>query len=196
MNIGIDIDDTMFDTNEMLIEKALYYDKIFLKNKGFKDKDKFMFEEMFYWNKDNCRDFLRWVSDNGYLFQIKIKKDVERVISSWKKLGINIIIITFRKNSDCEGMYEKTAKMLLDNGIMFDKLIVDSGPKGDVCLQENIDIFIDDSYRHCLDARSKGINHVIMFESRYNKNYNFFKLNNWQDLDIYVRRVYDERKIS
>ena len=33
MNIGIDIDDTMFDTNEMLIEKALYYDKFFLKNK-------------------------------------------------------------------------------------------------------------------------------------------------------------------
>ena len=43
--IGIDIDDTVMNTLDVIDKAALYYDKVYVENKGFKDKDKYDFKE-------------------------------------------------------------------------------------------------------------------------------------------------------
>ena len=69
MKIGIDIDDTLFDTDEVLISCALQYDKEFVNNRGFRDKNSYHFVEKFYWNKNNCFDCWNcfiWNRNIGY----------------------------------------------------------------------------------------------------------------------------------
>lgn len=45
--IGIDIDDTVINTIDIIDKEALYFDKNFVQNRGYKDKNKYEFNERF-----------------------------------------------------------------------------------------------------------------------------------------------------
>ena len=44
MKIGIDIDDTVMDTQVVIEKAALYFDKNFVNGKGYQDKNKYDFQ--------------------------------------------------------------------------------------------------------------------------------------------------------
>ena len=194
MKIGIDIDDTLFDTDEVLISCALQYDKEFVNNRGFRDKNSYHFVEKFYWNKNNVFDFFKKFHEENYIFSLKPKDNCVSVLSKLKEEGYEIVIITSRKSVPYLDIYEKTKEMLINNGICFDKLIVDVKDKGIVCEREAIDIFIDDRIEHCVNVVNHGVKHVVLFETEYNKNERFLKYNNWNDIYDYIRRVNNGRK--
>ena len=55
-------------------------------------------------------------------------------------------------------------------------------------LKENIDLFIDDSYKHCLSVSSVGIK-VLMYNANYNKNIKEFNhIASWNEVYDYINK--------
>lgn len=57
MKIGIDIDDTVMNTFDVIEEAARYFDKYFLENKGYQDITKY----------DFMKDFIGLVKKKSFL---------------------------------------------------------------------------------------------------------------------------------
>ena len=82
--------------------------------------------------------------------------------------------------------YDLTKDYLDRNNIYYDKIIVDIGNKDKACLDEKIDLFIDDSYKHCKEVCDVGIN-VLMIDNDFNKDcFEFNKINNWNEIYKYI----------
>ena len=60
MKIGIDIDDTVMDTQVVIDKAALYFDKNFANGKGYQDKNKYDFHEKFYWSSVEKKEFFQF----------------------------------------------------------------------------------------------------------------------------------------
>lgn len=193
MRIGIDIDDTLSYTNESLINNAIEYDKKFVKGKGFQNKNKYNFTEMFYWNEKTARKFIKWYGKEC-ISDVPVREDASKITNLLHDEGNEIIIITYRQHRTAFDMYELTKQWLDKNNIYYDKLIINSGPKGIVCKEENIDLFIDDSYEHCKDAYYNDIKHVLLMNSKYTEDLNDFpRVYNWNDIYKYIKEnIYGE----
>ena len=69
----------------------------------------------------------------------------------------------------------------------YDKLFVDLESKKQTAIDEKIDLFIDDSPKHCQEVSKLGIK-VIMMDAKYNKNNNeFIHMSNWQEIYEYIQ---------
>lgn len=183
MKIGIDIDDTIansWDTfipiyskefnipiEELQVSKPYYYS---LKNKITVEE---YFEKMSKIHDDITLD-------------IPIKENVKEVIDKLYELGHKVIFITARGKSHTNP-YTITKKYLDDHKIKYEKLIVDASEKDKICKEEKIDLFIDDSIKHCQSVSLKGIE-VLLFETKYNKEDKQFKhIKNWNEVYEYIK---------
>ena len=70
MKIGIDIDDTVANTDERIIQEALKYDKEFVKGRGFKNKDAYTFMEKFYWNVMDVDGFMKVIRKGKFFSEL------------------------------------------------------------------------------------------------------------------------------
>lgn len=189
MRIGIDIDDTITDTwsymvpiysrifnipTEELSHSQPYYNSVKKLNLTIDDYFKIM--QPYY--RENT-------------LNIPIKKDAQEVINILKKEGHKIIFITARGK-----MYHEpkliTKTYLEKNNIKYDKLIINANDKATICKKENIDLFIDDSYKHCQSVSSIGIK-VLMFGTNYNKNIKeFTRITSWYEVYNYINKKVGE----
>lgn len=150
MTIGIDIDDTITNTSEYANNVLKKYKKYsYAKDyHDLKQKDKFDFLKANVYEihqnclvKDNVVEVLKWLKDNN-----------------WR-----IVLITARGNGQ---FYEKNlAKRIIDstidyleeNSIIYDKIVFNQFLKSDACVEENVDIYIDDKEYILDDVAKKGI---------------------------------------
>lgn len=186
MRIGIDIDDTITNTWEYMIptyEKVFHLNGEYLKKSipyyySLKDKISITTDEYF--------DIMRPYYDT--LCQtIPLKENVKEVIDTIHALGHNIIFITSRGKSYTEP-YQLTKEYLDSFHIHYDKLIVRAHNKDEVCLKEKIDLFIDDSIKHCKKVSKTGIE-VLMIETPYNKDIKEFKhFKTWKEIEKYIKK--------
>lgn len=188
MVIGIDMDDTICSTNEKIIVEADKYDKEVLGGSGIKNKDAYEFTEMMGWEKDMKGKFfsdrLEYIMDNA-----EIKEGAKEVINRLHENGNKIIIISFRKGKYIKDPYLLTKNYLDRNGVMYDKIYVDTGSKVDECIENNVDLFIDDKESHCEEVSNAGIN-VLLFTNLYNKSEKRFKrVDNWSEVEKYIKEL-------
>ena len=193
MVIGIDIDDTICSTNERIIIEADKYDKEILGGTGIKDKKEYEFTKMMGWEPEMkgkfFQDRLEYIMDNA-----EVKDDAKEVINRLHDEGNKIIFISFRKGKYINEPYTLTKNYLDRNGIKYDKIYVDTGSKVDECINENVDLFIDDKESHCEDVSNAGIP-VILFTNAYNHNENrFIRFDNWKDIYKYIKEEYNGGK--
>jgi len=180
MRIGIDIDNVITNTNEYIIKKAKKYNKD--NNIEFKEKeDAISVKDMFSWTDEIKKDF-----ENQYLRQmnkeVTCKEEVNEILSKLKEENNEIILITRRGKEHYPDCREITLKWLKENKIIYDKLISDIREKGKKCVEEKIDIFIDDEPLHCNQVKKEGIK-VLMFASIFNKKCNEYKrISDWKEL--------------
>ena len=176
MKIGIDIDDTIVNTNEYIIKAAFNYDKLFLKNKGFHNKKSYAFTDMFYWDDDDVRSFFKYYQQEKLYLKVPVKKDAIKYINKLYDDGNYICFITYRQDNDSKETYEDTYQYLKKYGFKFNKLIT---------------IFIDNSINQIDDVNKRGIE-TIMFLTPYNKSYKGKKLGSWKDIYNEIRKRYDD----
>ncbi len=195
MVIGIDMDDTICSTNERIIVEADKYDKEVLGGNGIKDEKAYEFTEMMGWEKDMKGKFfadrLEYIMDNA-----EIKPGAKEVINRLHDEGNKIIIISFRKGKYIKDPYNLTKNWLDRHGVVYDKIYVDTGSKVDECLENDVDLFIDDKESHCEDVSSAGVD-VLLFTNLYNhdeKRYD--RADNWDEVYAYIKEKYNAGESS
>ena len=190
MVIGIDMDDTICSTNELIIEVADQYDKEVLGGSGVKDINAYEFTEMMGWPKEMKGQFfadrLEYIMAHS-----PIKEGAKEVINRLHDEGNKIVIISFRKDKYLKDPYKLTIDWLNENGIKYDKVFVNTGTKEDECLENNVKLFIDDKESHCEDVKNVGVD-VLLFTNAYNHDESRFdRVDNWYQVEKYIKEKYN-----
>ena len=160
-NIGLDIDDVIFKTSNEL-KKLL---------DGCDD------EEIIQHKLDIMRgeavnkkvgDFLQ----SNVIPTIKVALPMDDVATYIKKIRGNhnkIILITARGDNFFPSSEEITFDRLKKYDIEYDDIIFNCVDKVKICKENNIDLFVDDSPKHCLEVSKNLEIPVIGFLSDINK---------------------------
>lgn len=168
MNIGIDIDDTINNLSDILVEYAIKYNNENSIKHEIKQY-KYDFEEAFGWNKEQEEGFKEKYIGKC-LSEATVKKGAREYIQKLKDEGNKIFIITARTPEETVQNIENISREWLErNGINQDKLEMGCLQKVSKCDENNIDVFIDDNIEHCRAVNSELGIPVILFDSIYNQ---------------------------
>lgn len=172
MKIGIDIDNVISNFDDTLLKEYLKHDKE-LRNTGIVNENPDYFRKgMFDWTEEEEKSFYnenieKWAKN------LKPLNDAEYYIKKLKEDGNEIYIISGRDNGEYEDPYKLTREWLEKYNIVYDKLILTNAynkqEKAEVCLENNIDIMIEDSINTCINLIDSGIKTYTM-NTRYNQN--------------------------
>ncbi len=191
MRLGIDIDDTTFITVKAMLKYGDIYDTEVVGGKGtngnlglitnryylkalygWDDKTKFSFFDTYYKN----------ILEESYPME-----DAVSIINRLKEKGNEIYFITARllniKNCDTENITKDSLKKY---NISYDKLIINAADKLKFCLENKIDIFIEDSFDTCKELESHGIK-VFLMTTKMNENIDsgsIERVHSWKELEI------------
>ena len=185
IKIGIDIDDTISNTNQFLIDMAFKYDKL-IGGKGFKDKDAYNFTDMFYWNDDKKKGYFKYLKENELLLKVQLRQDFKDVLKELNKVAL-IYFISARSQKSFKNPFNQTKKWLKENNVDYEQLYVDVLSKGEKAEELNIDLFIDDFASNCEDVINHGIDTLLM-TSNYNKESKLKRVDNWYQILEYIRK--------
>ena len=177
MKIGIDLDDTICRTTEMVHKKMDEYSA-----KTNRDVLDIMSNELV--REQFFDEYLPIIYK-----EVVIKHDVKDVIRRLKHKGNEIYIITGRKISQVANVMEITDKWLLDNEIEFDGIFTSAygETKADVCKREKIDLMIDDNpYNYKAIVGSGG--KCLLFDDRekYDLRQDYAK--SWLEVEQYISK--------
>ena len=188
MKIGIDIDGTITDLHSEIIKYGLKYNDA-ISGKGIKNENAYRIFEIFDWEKDHCIKFKKYMQME-ILNLIKPRNDVVEYLNNLKKIGHEIYIITGRKSTEMKDTYNETLNWLKVNSIPFDKFIVEEENKGKACLENNIDIFVDDSLKHLTRVSDAGVKKVYIFDNVYNRENNQYdRIYSFSDLYYNICKI-------
>lgn len=183
MRIGIDLDDTITKTDEILFKYAKIYNKeekiLFNIN-----REEWNLTKAFGWNEENIKEFFSKYLKSIYE-EAEIKENAKEKINVLKDDGNKIIIITARDTKSLKEVHEVCKNWLINNKINVDKIVVDGENKAQKCLENKIDIFIDDNICNCENVYNNLKIPVLLMNSRYNKDYQNPKIKrvyNWNEI--------------
>lgn len=193
MRIGIDIDGVLTDIEQWQLDygsKVVYeqYDKGIVKGNGYDIKEIFNVER----NLDD--DFWR-----KYLYDYATKEPARKfsdeVTNKLKEDGNEIYIITARFLTDKDDENGKKMRNIVTNwlkeyNIYYDKIIFSPEDKLDICLENGIDLMIEDKVDN-INTISEKIP-VICFDARYNqecKGKNIYRCYSWYDIYVKAKEI-------
>ena len=140
MNIGIDIDDTITYTYEMLLPMVAVRYGISLSK---------LYEELPTYKKLNATlpDYAHFASESLPVAAklTPIRDGALEIITKLKEEGHEIIFITARNHEEFVEPYKISFDFLKVNKVPYDKLLVNIKRKDKQCFMEKIDLFIDDT---------------------------------------------------
>lgn len=177
MILCVDLDDTISNTSRTILKYAFKYNSanynsqnkmIKIENSG----DHYYFARMFGWDRDQLISFF----DNcypQYLNEIKVIKNVSKILKKIKKLNVNIYIVTSRRYSSKADVTKITKDWLEKNDITYDKLFINIKNKGELLKKIQPDYFVDDSIENCMNVdESTKETKVIVMNTVYNRKVN------------------------
>ena len=182
MRIGIDIDDTLTESLEVIEmvarEHNHEYDNVLVNDipdmlRGILKND---ITQSFY--KKYCEEICS---------QVKIKEDAKEIIDMLLEEGNEIIFITARSTTFFKDPHEFTTNFLKKNNINYTELVTGHEQKVDICKHKNIDVFFDDAYDTVKNLYNEGID-AVLFTSRNNYYLctSLNRVNNWKELYEYI----------
>lgn len=187
MNLGIDIDDTIANTYDVLFKYVQEYtmdDIVTDREKTNRDMIVQMYRTNFR-NGDKKQDkefFNRYYEKT--VLKVKPKIDVVENIKKLKEEGNQIYLITARFPSNKFDIEELTKDWLKKYDIQYDKLILNSENKVITAKEYCIDIFVDDNIKNCTEMAKVGIKTYIM-DTIVNKDFkdeNIERVYSWSHL--------------
>lgn len=176
MNIAVDIDDTITDTYEHMLPLIAVHYNIDLKQLW---KDHPSYKEM----KKNLPDFENFVKSNFHILAniVSVKEGAIEVLKKLRNEGHKIIIITARNSEEYGNPYKISYEFLTSRGVPFDKLFTNVDNKGLKCLNEGVDIFIDDNTKNCKSALKHKIKTYQFSSLSCSSDERIKKVNSWNE---------------
>lgn len=199
MKLGIDIDNVISNFNEELLKEYINHDKE-LRNTGVVNENaEYIRGGMFDWTEDEELDFYR-NNIERIAKNLKVKAGAKEYLDKLIEDGHVIYIISARDNGEYSEPYNMTKKWLDDNYINYHNLILtksyrnDNHGKTNKCLENNIDIMIDDSYKICRDCIEHNITTLLM-DTPYNRKVDIPRVHNWKEAYEFISN-YEKEKIN
>ena len=199
MRLGIDIDNVISNFNEELLKEYINHDKE-LRNIGIINKNAdYIRRGMFDWTEDEEKHFYK-NNIERIVKHLNVKDGAKEYIDKLKEDGHIIYIITGRDNGEYADPYNMTKQWLDNNSIYYDELILTNAYKNDKhgktekCLENNIDIMVDDSVHICQDCIDNNITTLLM-DTPYNKQVDIPRVHNWKELYEFICN-YRPKKIN
>jgi len=165
VKIGIDIDDTIVNTR--VIEEQ------------FKAKYNYNADEETWY--EFCQKHVQEICELA-----TIKPGVKEAFDWMRNNGCEIVIITARERFDHFCNERFTARLFEENGIPYDKLIIESMPKGPDAHQHGIDLFFDDLESNLDNVSSYGIESIKVCEELTCQG-KYKEFTNWYDILAYIK---------
>ena len=186
MNIGIDIDGVIFDSETYFRCFAEIYDIDSGINSGIVKKDEVRVQRRYDWTYEQFATYVRDV-------MLPLEKEVPymagalEVITKLKEMGHRLVIISRRGSTGIYEEIEIANKRFAEAGLEFDAVYMDVGSKLDVCVDEKIDVMIDDLDRTIDELSDNGIDclYFICPDSREIKKDNVTPVTNWGEIYRY-----------
>lgn len=193
MNIGIDIDDTIAKTSEETDIYAKEYTEKVLKRKFEFKKieilDPMWARHLYGWSDEEDKNFWNLYYEK-VMENVKPKDDAIEIINELSKEN-NIIIITARWDRESGIISEITKKWIEKYNINYHKLFIGHLDKRNIVKENNIELFIDDSFKTCKQISEIGVRTFIM-DSRINKEMKDDKLErvfSWKEIANKIKEV-------
>ena len=190
MNIGIDIDNVISNFDGALKKEFLIHDKE-LRNTGIINPEAHMTRGMFDWTDDEIWTF--YLENIGRITpNLNVIEGAKEYIEKLKKDGHTIVIITGRDNGEYKDPHTMTKKWLKEKGIVYDKLIFTNGykngkqGKAEKCLENDIDVMIDDSARICKECFQNNITTLIMDKPSNREAKEITRVHNWKEIYEFI----------
>lgn len=191
MRIGIDLDGVIFDSEKEFRVYSELYDMIDLKQNSKKDNRNLKFQDRFNWTQENIEGFLK-----KYHKQIIVESNympgVKRILKLLREEGHSLVLITARGGLNRD-MIKVTEERLKQSEMdIFDKYYWGTENKDEVCVKENIDIMIDDSYEKCESISKKKVKTIYLKDApSFNlEEGEYLKvLYNWGEIYRYIKEI-------
>lgn len=172
MRIGVDIDDTIADTYDWIFNlsqkftvEELHRSANLRVSSGLQTH--MYFQEMHGWTQEETQLFL-----NQYYHilvqNIKPKMFAKEMMDQLKQEGNEIFLITARFPSEWFDIQKATLNWLSNHKIHYDKLFFYEGTKLQTVRENQVDVFLDDSFKHVKEMADNGVRTFIM-DSRVNR---------------------------
>lgn len=165
MIIGIDIDDTIADTCEIMLNYAQEYTIDVLKREPILREDScnthFYVQHLHNWKEGEDIGFLNDTYEK-IISETRPKTLSVKYLQKLHEEGHKIVLITARWESEKFDVVEATKNWVEKNNIPCDKLIINAENKLIAAQQENVDLFIDDSFSNCQRVSRSGIKTFLM----------------------------------
>ena len=198
MRIGIDIDGVLTDIEKWQLDygSKFYFEKFgkeILDNEGYETTDIFKVDSKF--DDEFWTEYFK-----EYSINVDVRKFASEVIKKLKQDGNEIYIITargsFLSHSANVMSIEENRNIVLDwlkrNEIVYDKIIFSPEEKLSICLENMIDVMIEDKVDN-INKISTRIP-VICFHAGYNKNCigdNNIRCYSWYDIYAKINKMKD-----
>ena len=201
MKIGIDIDDTTVVTINSMIKYGKKYSEEVLKtdpvipNLGT-IKDRFYLNALFGWTEETKFDFFN-------MYYKDVLEDCEplpgapKIITQLKNQGNEIYFISARITSIPGCNAEQISIDTMNKyGIPYNKVIIGAYDKLDYCLENGIEVFVDDSLEVLEELAKHGIRCYLM-TSPVNKELetgNVKRVSTWEEIYNDLQEVLDDSR--
>lgn len=202
MKIGIDIDNCISNFDDTLLKEYLKHDKE-LRNTGIINGNAESIRRgMFDWTEKEENDFYNSNIEN-FAKELKPLEDSSYYINKLMEEGHEIYIISGRNNGEYTNPWELTEKWLNKYSVVYDKLILtdtyDKHAKTVACLENNVDLMIEDNIKISLDLVSNGIK-VLTMNTRYNqKEKTLDRVSKWKEIYeriLKLNKKLDDKKVN
>lgn len=183
MNIGVDLDGVLFDTEDYFRTYSMLYNYDFIKRSEV-DREELYFSKRFNWTNEEVDEFF-----DKYMETIELEAPVmpmaKQVLQRLKDKGHKLFIITNR-GSRYKVEVEVTRKRLEDLGIEFDGVFLGVHDKAGKCKELQIDVMIDDLYNNVENVSNVGIRCLYFRDlvlKSFDENYKIVReVRNWADI--------------
>ena len=188
MKIGLDLDGVVFDSERIFRVCAELYDVNVLHKYSVIDNREVKFQDRFDWTKEEMEDFMN-KNQTNIIKKSPFMPGAKEVLKLLKQNGHELVIITARGYKVKEHI-AITQDILKQNDMdIFDNYFWGIENKEEICLQEKIDLMIEDSNTKCKILSDNKIK-TIYFKDAPNfdmeENEYLKVLYNWGEIYRYI----------
>lgn len=188
MKIGIDLDGVVIDSETTFRTYEEIFDIDVLKGNNLIDRREPKFQTRYNWTIKQEKEFIK-----KYFLKVSNESNLMSgfigVYNLLKEQGHEFVVITARGGFIKE-MKDDAIRLLNENNIEFDKYYWNIEDKLEICLNENVDIMIDDDWRIVKKLADNGVKSLYFRDTNLMKleENNYIKeVNNWGDIYRYIK---------
>lgn len=195
MNIGIDLDGVLYDSENYFRAYAEIFDIAYDGN-GPVDKAQLRMRKRYNWNKEIFQDYLDLVTVRS-VKKSNLKNCAREVVDYLRESGHKLIVISARGKFGDEEVIE-TKKRFEKDKLKFDKYCFYSLDKVQTCKDEKIDVMIEDYYKVASMLCKNKIKCLYFREavSPKIKSKNIVEVENWGEIYRYFYNLSPNKDIK